>query len=218
MYSSAGYSQYGSDVMNKGAPANGWNQLWYTMNNWCTGTQAGGNTDFNGDTGCTATGNPMFNNPDLSNPASQTLPDLSLQSGSPAIDGGTYLTTATNAGTSSTTLTVADALYFQDGTWGSDLSRPAACLGGTMQADSIAIGTVTNIVQISAVTYGTYNAPAGTITLASPMSWNKGAPIWLHSKSDGSIVLAGAAPDYGASESGVPPSPPAPGCVKAVLQ
>ncbi|MDR3576208.1 MAG: hypothetical protein P4L50_20255 [Anaerolineaceae bacterium] len=216
IYSSAGYTVFGSDLLEKGSPSNGWAEVWYALNNWCTGPQKGGNTDFHGNAGCSATGNPLFNNPDLSNPASQTLPDLSLQATSPAIDGGTYLTTATSSGKNSTILTVADALYFQDGTWGSDLSRPVACLGGTMQADWIAIGAVTNVVQISSVTYGTYNDPAGTITLASPMSWSKGAPIWLYRKSDGSIVLVGAAPDYGASEYGAS-TPAQPGCVKAVV-
>lgn len=71
-----------------------------------------------------------------------------------------------------------------------------------MQADWIAIGTVTNTVQISSVTYGTYNNPAGTIVLASPMTWSNGAPVWLYKKSDGAVVLVGAAPDYGASEYG----------------
>ncbi len=200
MYLSAGYSKYGWDVADKGQPANGWSEISYAMNNWCTGAQTGGDLDANGNHGCSKTGNPLFNNPDLSNPASQVLPDLSLQSSSPAIDGGTYLTTATNSGSNSTTLTVADALYFQDGTWGSDIARASAGLGGTMQPDWIAIGTVTNTVQISSVAYGTYNAQAGTITLASPMTWNNGDHIWLYKKSDGSVVLSGAAPDYGASE------------------
>lgn len=200
MYLSQGYSNYGSDVMGKGTPSNGWSQVSYVGNNWCTGRQKGGDIGGNGVAGCTAYGNPQFNNPDISNPASQTLPDLSLKSTSPAIDGGTYLTTATNSGSGSTTLTVADAMYFQDGTWGSDLSRPAAGLGGTMQADWIAIGTVSNVVQISSVTYGAYNVPGGRITLASPMTWSKGAHVWLYSKSDGAVVLYGDAPDYGASE------------------
>jgi hypothetical protein len=201
-YQSAGYSHYGSDVIDKGSARNGWAEIGYAMNNWCSGAQSGGSADAHGNTGCSGSGNPQFNNPDLSNPASKVLPDLSLKSGSTAIDGGTFLTTATNAGTNSTTLTVADALYFQDGTWGSDLSRPAAGLGGTMQADWIAVGTVNNIVRIGSVTYGTYNNPAGTITLASPMTWSNGAHIWLYKKSDGAVVLAGAAPDYGASEYG----------------
>ena len=200
MYLSQGYTNYGSDVMDKGTPSNGWSEISYAVHNWCTGPQSGGNTDAHGETGCSGAGNPLFNNPDISNPSSQTLPDLSLQSSSPAIDGGTYLTTATNSGTGSTTLTVADALYFQDGTWGSDLARASAGLGGTMQADWIAIGAVSNVVKISSVAYGTYNNPAGTITLATPMTWSNGAPIWLYKKSDGAVVLYGAAPDYGASE------------------
>lgn len=183
------------------SPTVSWSEFPTAVNNWCTVSQGPSGA-------CTATGNPSFTDPDITNPSSTTLPDLSLQSGSGAIDGGTYLTTATNAGSASTTLTVTDAQYFQDGTWGSDLSRPSAGLGGTMQADWIAIGTVTNVVQISSVTYGTYNAPAGTITLASPMTWSSGAPIWLYRKSDGAPVLVGAAPDYGASEYGavVPPT------------
>jgi hypothetical protein len=32
------------------------------------------------------------------------------------------------------------------------------------------------------------------------MSWNDNAPIWLYKKSDGAQVLAGAGPDFGASE------------------
>ena len=206
LYSGDGYSTWGSDFISGAIEGssppygvgNGWLDLSIpASNNWCSGPQPSGTPAG----ACTASGNPNFNNPDLSNPASTTLPDLSLQSGSPAINGGTYLTTAINSGTSSTTLTVADALYFQDGTWGSDLSRPAAGLGGTMQADWIAIGTVTNVVQISSVTYGAYNAPAGTITLVSPMTWSNGAPIWLCKKSDGAVVLNGAAPNYGADPS-----------------
>jgi hypothetical protein len=152
----------------------------------------------------TAHGDPKFRNPDLTQPASTTLPDLSLQATSPAIDGGTYLTQAVGAGTTSTTLVVQDALYFQDGTWGSDLAR-----GVTFFPDWIAIGTVGNTVQISSINYAT-----NTITLASPMTWSNNANIWLYKKSDGAVVLAGAAPDFGASEylgtgrTGTPPLPP----------
>ena len=200
---SLGLAMYGGDAIDHGpggdtppfSPGNAWADYPSATNNWCTLS-----TKYNASTYCSAYGNPLFNNPDITNPASTTLPDLTLQSTSPAIDGGTYLTTATNAGNNSTTLTVADAQYFQDGTWGSDLSRPAAGLGGTMQPDQIAIGTVSNTVTISSVVYGTYNNPAGTITLASPMTWSNGAHIWLYSKSDGTRVLCGAAPDYGASE------------------
>jgi hypothetical protein len=193
MYLAASYTYWSSDVMDKGAPSNGWSELGTAASNWCTGGQTS-----NG--GCSAHGDPKFTNPDISNPASRTLPDLSLQSTSGAIDGGTNLTTATNSGRASTTLTVADAMYFQDGSWGSDLARASTGLGGTMQADWIALETVTNVVQISSITYGTYSNPAGTITLASPKTWSNGAKVWLYKKSDGAIVLSGASPDYGASE------------------
>jgi hypothetical protein len=139
----------------------------------------------------TINGDPKFNNPDLSNPSAiATLPDISLQVGSGAINGGVALTTAVGAATGSTTLVVTDAMYFQDGTWGSDLVR-----GVTFFPDWIAIGTVGNTVQISSINYAT-----NTITLASPMTWGNNANIWLYKKSDGAVVLAGAAPDFGASE------------------
>lgn len=211
-YTATGYTDFGSDMLDKGGPSNAWSIVTGSGNNFCTGAQNGGDVVSGGAHGCSVTGNPNFSNPDMSNVLSPTLPDLSLQSNSPAIDGGTYLTTTTNSGGGSTTLTVSDALYFQDGTWGSDLARQSAGLGGTMQADWIAIGTTGNTVQIKSITYGTYDNPAGTIILASPMTWSSGARIWLYKKSDGAVVLAGAAPDLGASESGVtttkPPLPP----------
>ena len=198
---SLGLAMFGADAIDHSpggssppfSPTISWSEFPTAVNNWCTKSQSSSGA-------CSATGNPLFNNPDISNPSSTTLPDLSLQSTSGAIDKGTNLTVATNSGSNSTTLTVADAQYFQDGTWGSDLSRPSAGLGGTMQADWIAIGAVTNVVQISAITYGTYNNPAGTITLDSPMTWSNGAPVWLYKKSDGTQVLCGAAPDIGAFE------------------
>lgn len=209
---SLGFTTFHGDVLNQSvggttppfSPGSAWGEMESAENNWCTAT-----TGLNAGNYCSASGNPQFTNPNISNPSSTTLPDLSLQSGSPAIDGGTYLTTATNDGSGSTTLTVSDALYFQDGTWGSDLARSSAGLGGTMQPDWIAIGTVNNTVQIQSVAYGSYSAPAGTITLATPMTWTSGAPIWLYKKSDGALVLSGKAPDYGASEyTGVTPPPP----------
>jgi hypothetical protein len=138
----------------------------------------------------TRNGDPKFANPDVTNPASATLPNLTLLSSSGAIDGGTPLTLAKGAGAQSTTLVVNDAMYFQDGTWGSDLAR-----GVTMFPDWIAIGSVTNVVQISSVDYA-----RNTIVLASASSWSDGAPIWLYKKSDGARVLVGAGPDFGASE------------------
>ncbi len=141
----------------------------------------------------TPNGDPKFANPDISDPTSPTLPNLSLQATSGAIDTGTYLTQANGSGSGSTTLIVADAMYFQDGTWGSDLAR-----GVTLFPDWIAIGSVTNVVQIRSINYST-----NTITLASSMSWTDKAPIWLYKKSDGSSVLVGSGPDFGASEFGV---------------
>ena len=117
---------------------------------------------------------------------------MSLQPSSGAIDGATYLTQARGAGSNSTNLVVDDALYFQDGSWGSDLAR-----GVTLFPDWIAIGTVTNAVQIA---QGGINYSTNALTLASPMTWTNGAPIWLFKKSDGTRVLHGSAPDYGAYE------------------
>jgi len=148
------------------------------INNFCTDPQPGR---------CSANGNPLLVNPDISDPTSLTLPDLRLQSNSPAIDGGTHLTLAKGSGNNSTTLVVDDALYFQDGTWGSSLSN--------IQADWIAIGSVDNVVQIKSINYST-----NTITLKSPMSWSDRAKIWLYKKSDGERVLYGSAPDFGAYE------------------
>jgi hypothetical protein len=133
--------------------------------------------------------NPLFQDPDISTPSSTSKPDFSLQNSSPAIDQGTYLTQANNAGASSTILIVDDASFFQDGTWGSDLARSA------FYPDWIAIGTISNVVQISSINYST-----NTITLASAMTWSDNAQVWLYKKSDGSQVLYDDAPDFGAHE------------------
>lgn len=138
----------------------------------------------------TGNGDPKFANPDLSDTTSTTLPDLTLQAGSPAIDAGTHLTVAVGSGSNSTALVANDARFFQDGTWGSDLAR-----GVTMFPDWIAISDVSNVVQIQAIDYAT-----NTITLASAKSWDAGAKIWLFRKSDGKTVLVGSAPDFGAHE------------------
>jgi hypothetical protein len=140
---------------------------------------------------------PLFVNPDLTDPLSQSLfsdvhgyaaipvPDLRLQPGSPAINAGTYLTQAAGAGNASLTLVVDDARYFQDGTWGSELSA--------IEADTIAVGTVGNTAQILSIDRST-----NTITLAAPLTWVDDASVWLYKKSDGVRVLYGAAPDIGA--------------------
>jgi hypothetical protein len=135
----------------------------------------------------TADGDPGFTNADVSDPASLTLPDLSLGAGSGALDGGIALTQAVGAGASAVELTVEDAFYFQDGTLGSALAGH--------EADWIAVGTVDNAALILSVDYA-----ANLITLASPLSWADGDSVWLFRKSDGVQVLFGAAPDYGAFE------------------
>ena len=138
----------------------------------------------------TAHGNPKFVNPDVRDPMSLVLPNLALQPSSGAIDAGTFLTTALGTAAGSTVLVVRDALYFQDGTWGSDLAR-----GVTLFPDWISIGSPGNAVPIRSINYAT-----NTITLAAATSWADGAPIWLYKKSDGARVLMGTGPDLGASE------------------
>jgi hypothetical protein len=132
--------------------------------------------------------NPNFVDTDISDPHSLTLPDLSLQAGSPCIGAGVNLTLASGSGSGSTTLVVDDSLYFQDGTWGSALTH-----GVTLFPDWIAIGAVGNVVQIESINYETH-----TITLASAMTWADNAPIWLYKNSSGERVLYGSAPEQGA--------------------
>lgn len=134
-----------------------------------------------------ASADPLFVNPNITDPTSLVLPDLTLQAGSPCLRAGTYMTLANGAGTASTLLAVDDAYPFQDGSWGSDLARAG------FFPDWIAIGSVTNVVEIESVDYGTR-----VITLASPMTWADNAPVWLYMKSDGSRVLYGSAPEVGA--------------------
>jgi hypothetical protein len=157
-------------------------------NNWCT----------NDGYSCVGSGDPMFVNPDISDPTNTTLPNLSLLPESPCIDQGTHLTQASGAGSASTTLIVNDASYFQDGSWGSSQSA--------IQADSISIGSVANTAEIAAIDYKT-----NTIELVNPMTWADDARIWLYKNSNGTVVLEGTAPDIGAYEFGklgLAPKPP----------
>jgi hypothetical protein len=111
--------------------------------------------------------------------------DFSLQSGSPAVDKGGPLTrVASSDGGSGTTLVVNEAEFFQPG-WGGALP------------DTIAVGSVSNVVQIRSINYG-----SNTITLASSISRRSGDPVYLYRDSDGTDVLRGSAPDIGAVESG----------------
>ncbi len=143
----------------------------------------------------TPNGDPLFVSPDLTQPSSLTLPDLQLRTNSPAIDSGTFLTQANGAGSNSVTLVVRDAQYFQDGTWGAAMAQ-----GVTLFPDWIAVGRVTNVAQIRSIDYAT-----NRVTLAAPLSWEDGAPIWLYRDSGGRQVLYGSAPDIGAHEFVRPP-------------
>jgi hypothetical protein len=110
-----------------------------------------------------------------------------LQSGSPAIAAGTYLTTVASGDSGSgTSLVVNDASYFQDG-YG--LSNAYS----TVSPDCIAVGTASNHICVTNVNY-TNN----TLTLASSISRAAGQGVYLYSKSDGEQVLTGSAPDLGA--------------------
>ena len=131
--------------------------------------------------------NPGFVDPDMTDEFSLDLPDLRLRKGSRCIDSGTFLTEAKESGAGSTSLVVADPLFFQDGTWGSALSE--------MQADWVAVGSVVNAVQIKSIDYG-----QKVIHLAKPLSWRARAPVWLVRNSRGQRVLHGPAPDVGAHE------------------
>jgi hypothetical protein len=120
-------------------------------------------------------GDPQFVNTAGQGPAK----DFSLRAGSPAIDAGVHLTTATSGG-SGATLVVADAGYFIDG-WG---------IPG-VEGDSIKIESEAP-VGITAIDYGT-----NTITLNGARSWAQGSRVFYY-RSD---RFKGSAPDIGAHES-----------------
>lgn len=143
----------------------------------------------NWDTDCEVAeycGDPKFVNTDMSDRASTTLPDLSLQPSSGAIDKGVALTTViSGCGGSTTQISLADATYFQNGSWGSALSN--------IQADWIAVDSVGNTVQISSIS-------GNAVNLVSSISCINGDDVWLYKNSHGKRVLHGPAPDLGAYE------------------
>jgi|SRR5579864_2914963 len=111
--------------------------------------------------------------------------DFHLAAGSPALNGGTHLTTvAAGDSGSGTSLVVTDAGFFQDG-----LGLNAS----GVQADCIAVTAVGNHICITAVNYAT-----NTLTLASGITRSPGDPVWLYSDSKGRQVLVGSAPNIGA--------------------
>ncbi len=113
--------------------------------------------------------------------------DFRLQSGSPMIDQGVFLTT-TVSGDSGTTIPVRDAWPFYDG------------FGIPWETgDLIQLQGQTQTARIVAVSY-----TANTLTVDRPLTWTAGQGV--------SLRFAGAAPDIGAFETGGSngsrPSPP----------
>jgi len=130
-----------------------------------------------------------FNTLKNRNPGFTNYPfSAAIGSNSPAKDAGGALTTVNN-GCGTSTLVLGDARWFQPGWAGTN-------------SDWIAVGTVTNAVQISSITYST-----NTVVLTSSVSCRNGDSVWLYKKSDGVGVLYGAAPDVGAYEYGALGSP-----------
>ncbi len=164
-----------------------------------TGIKTGTFTQLNADPGGTIFHNNIMGSALMSDAANY---NFTLQSGSPAINAGGPLTTvqATDTGTG-IFLKVADAKFFQDGSWGPT---------GEVSADWIAVGSPNNIAQINSINHST-----NTIILTSGISRNVGDKVWLYKNSSGQQVLYGSASDIGAYEydQAAPPSdtaPPAP--------
>ena len=114
-------------------------------------------------------------------PTNQTQFNFNLQSDSPAIDGGGFLTTIISPSGSGTSFTVEDANYFFDG-WGLSVIATASVTG-----DKIQLQGQTTTATITSVNYST-----NTITVDTPLSWTQGQGI--------SLAYEGSAPDYGAYE------------------
>lgn len=112
--------------------------------------------------------NPMFE--------SAASHNFQLQSGSQMIDAGKFLTAATDAGSQSNQLVVADATYFSDGF-------------GMQSGDLIQFEGQDQSVAVTSINYDTH-----TLTLNSAMSWSAGDGV--------ALGYSGTKPDMGAFESG----------------
>jgi len=113
-----------------------------------------------------ADGNPIFTN------ASNA--DFTLQSDSPCIDAGSWLTYTDGSGDASCILTVENARYFIDGF-------------GVVEGDSIQLEGQTQTARIIGVDYNT-----NIIALDTPLTWYSGQGV--------SLAYSGSAPDIGAYE------------------
>ena len=108
--------------------------------------------------------------PDVANPNQF---DFHLQTGSPAIDQGVFLTTTSSAG-SGTVIPVADASCFIDGF-------------GIVEGDRLQLEGQTQVVRIVSVDYA-----ANRLTVDAPLTWTSGLGVGL--------PYTGSKPDIGAFE------------------
>jgi hypothetical protein len=119
--------------------------------------------------------------------------DYTLQSSSPNIDSGAFLTTISSSPGTGQTFIVTDAGYFTDG-W------------GIIEGDAIQLQNQTTTAKITNINYST-----NSITVDKNLTWTNGQGV--------ALAYSGSAPDIGAKEyfSGgdtTPPSPPDGLCVR----
>ena len=119
---------------------------------------------------------PMFVNAPARPVGDYSQFDFHLQSGSPAIDAGQFLTETTSAG-SGTIMNVADAGYFTDGL-------------GITEGDLIQLEGQDLTATITSIDYN-----SNTITLDSSLTWNANQGV--------SLAYSGSAPDIGAYDFGL---------------
>ena len=100
--------------------------------------------------------------------------DFTLQSDSPCIDAGSWLTTITSSTGNGTSFVVDDAYYFTDGY-------------GIITGDEIQLEGISSSVTITNVDYGN-----NTITVDTSLSWTNGQGVGM--------AYQGSAPDIGAYE------------------
>ena len=147
-----------------------------------------------------SSGDPLFADETIpSDERDDSVPDFTLQSSSPCIDNGTYLTTTASA-SSGTSLVVADAHYFFSGD-GSPWNIPAYT---GITGDYVYIVGWASPIEIESINYTT-----NTITLASAgAAWGNGVGVYLAHSS--TVGFYGSGVDQGAYETNLSPgeSPP----------
>lgn len=113
----------------------------------------------------------------VGNPFDYSNPNYRLQSTSPCIDNGTWLTTTVGSG-SGTSLAVADSWYFWEGTTAAGVVFP----GDTIQLEGVVV-----TAKVTAIDRSTH-----TLTLATSLSWTNGQGV--------ALLFNGKSPDMGAYE------------------